>query len=472
MRPQVREFDRETAELAKANFIYIHSPFCPFHCSFCGFYTKVSKKDESSYASLIEKEIKLYREYVPKAQQQPYTVIYLGGGTPTQLGAEAIARMLDAVRDNFPMAADAEVTLEGVAEQMLADGFLRDCAKAGVNRLAFGIQSLDPEVRRAIGRGKEDVSAFKTVVERARELDMATNIELMMGCPEQTVESLRRDLEEVTTWEAASIDVTAYVPIPGTNLYRRLVDDRSAVDAEPGEAYGPRLLRMRQLVSEMLLGAGYRAARAECFSKGDHRFTVNCGTSVGNSLHTQLAFGPSAHGHIDGTVYANIADLDLYTRAVNSGALPIERARRLTRPAAERRALLDAVGGMYIPDSLLSDRRRRLIDKWLAKDLIVRSDGDGTPGYAVTERGLHWENQLQLELLGVRDALKGSQLIGSFADQLSFARRDDGMGRELVEQVSGGNPVRRAGYYAGLQVLSRVPGVGNRKAGLLGELDG
>ncbi|MQA87893.1 MAG: hypothetical protein GEV03_25530 [Streptosporangiales bacterium] len=92
MDPQMREFDEATAGLPRTNFIYVHMPFCPFHCSFCGFYTKVSKEDNASYVDLIEREIALYRDHVPSAQESAYEFIYFGGGTPSQMSAEQLLR--------------------------------------------------------------------------------------------------------------------------------------------------------------------------------------------------------------------------------------------------------------------------------------------------------------------------------------------------------------------------------------------
>jgi coproporphyrinogen III oxidase-like Fe-S oxidoreductase len=437
---QVREFDQSTSGLARTDCIYIHLPFCPFHCSFCGYYTKISKGTNSQYMDLLEKEICLYADHVPAAAAGEYRHVLFGGGTPSQHTAEDLIRVLDRVRERLPVARDAEITVEGIAEQMLRDGFLRDCSNAGFTRVAFGVQSLEPRVRRAIGRGKEDVSAFPEVVRRAQELGIAANVELMMACPEQTIESLRRDLYEVVSWNPASIDVTAYVPIPGTNLYKRIVRGNFDEEPEPDLSYGQRLLVMRQLVTATLGEAGYPPARPECYSRGDHRFDITGGTHVGNGLHAQLAFGPSAHGQLGGTAFSNIADLDRFSAAVNAGLLPIERAEQLTLESAVRRSLLNALSGLFIPSALVTGQLAPTIESWLEKELVQRSET--ADGYFLTERGFHWQNQLQMEVLGKREAAKCAQLIGSLPDQIALTKNGSGIGRELLEQAGRGESAR------------------------------
>jgi hypothetical protein len=95
---------------------------------------------------------------------------------------------------------------------------------------------------------------------------------------------------------------------------------------------------------------------------------------------------------------------------------------------------------------------RGIIDTWLANDLVERSDEVG--GYALTERGFHWQNQLQIEVLGRREAAKGSKLIGSPADQLALLRNGSGIGSELLQQAGAGGESGRDMYKASLEMLA------------------
>jgi oxygen-independent coproporphyrinogen-3 oxidase len=456
MDPLVRRFDEATGHLPRTSTIYVHLPFCPFHCSFCGYYTRISKGPNQGYIDVLEREIRLYAGRVPAAQRFEYRHILFGGGTPSQHDAADLRRIVDALREVFPVPADAEITLEGIAEDLVRDRYLAECREAGFTRVAYGIQSLDERVRRVIGRGKEDVSAFPAVVRKAHEAGIVVNVELMMGCPEQTVETLKADLDEVVSWDPASIDVTAFVPIPGTNLHRRLVQGKFVEKPDEGLSYGGRLLGMRQLTTARLAAAGYRLARPECYTRGDRRFEMNCGPNVGNGLHAALAFGPSAHGHLDGTAYVNVSDLDAYTTAVEAGLLPIERAESLTAKSATRRALLDALSALFIPDPLITPRMTAIVARWEANGLVERAADDR--GYALTERGFHWQNQLQIEALGRRDAAKGSQLVGSVEDHLTLIRNGSGIGTELLEQAGATSESRRAMYTAALENLTGTSG--------------
>ena len=115
------------------------------------------------------------------------------------------------------------------------------------------MQSLDPKVRQAIGRGPESVAAYPEVVQRARETGIYANVELMLGCPEQTEEVVRRDFEEVVGWNPSSVDVASYQMVPGTNLFKTIVRGQRT---EP--AVGASLLGMRQIATEFFRANGYR----------------------------------------------------------------------------------------------------------------------------------------------------------------------------------------------------------------------
>src|SRR5262249_12564486 len=159
---------------------------------------------------------------------------------------------------------------------MLHDDYLPRIRAHGVSRVAFGVQSLDSAVRQAIGRGPESVAAYPQVVGLAKQLGMYANVELMLGCPEQDEDVVRRDFVEVAGWEPSSVDVASYQMVPGTNLYKTIVRGQRA---EP--AVGARLLAMRQLATEFFRAAGYRPGSCELFVRQDtHRYSPSTANLV------------------------------------------------------------------------------------------------------------------------------------------------------------------------------------------------
>ncbi len=463
MASDVLKFQERTSHLPSHNHVYFHVPFCPFKCSFCPFYKNTNHTQMRAYVEGVLHEIDLYAR-IPKLANRTYQTVYFGGGTPSELSTDDFSRILAALRGALQLAPDVEITLEGVAEQMMEPGYLERCQELGFTRIAIGVQSLDPKVRKAIGRGNDSVEANREAVELANRLGLRANAELMMACPDQDEESLQSDLNEVIRWQPASVDVDAYKMIPGTSLYTSILRGRRK---EPG--YGARLMRMHEMVTSTFLGAGYRLARAEVFVRNDtHRFLPSSPEMVGNSLHTHLAFGPSAIGHIEGTAFRNVSDISTYLAAVHEGRFPIDRAERLNRHTAARRALLYAMGALYVPDVLISSgRHQKLFASWHAEGLVDRVDG----AYRLTEHGFHWEGQMQIALLGLAGLWKGARMLGSYAEQEQLASRQTELGREFLTQVAGRSRVKKAGYMLTLKALKHLPVISQRPIGLLGELE-
>src|SRR5664279_5890268 len=125
------------------NHLYVHVPFCRRKCSYCDFSIAVRKVIPSNdFVRAIECEFQV-RQTEPQAE--PLTTVYLGGGTPSLLGAEGIARLFEVVRSRFTIAPDAEVTLEANPDDVKAEA-VKSWRAAGINRLSIGAQSFDAKV--------------------------------------------------------------------------------------------------------------------------------------------------------------------------------------------------------------------------------------------------------------------------------------------------------------------------------------
>ncbi|HZK77998.1 MAG TPA: radical SAM protein, partial [Gemmatimonadaceae bacterium] len=125
-----------------ARHLYIHVPFCSRRCSYCDFSIAVRRNvPVREYLDALAIELDGLRE----SAGSPLTTLYFGGGTPSRLGGEGVASMVELVRRRFDIAPDAEVTLETNPEDVTPDA-VAAWTKAGVNRLSLGIQSFDDTV--------------------------------------------------------------------------------------------------------------------------------------------------------------------------------------------------------------------------------------------------------------------------------------------------------------------------------------
>lgn len=167
--------------------LYIHIPFCNGKCPYCDFYS-VTPDDETVKAYVVKVCEKI------SAENGIYDTVYFGGGTPSLIGAENIAKILSCINRT----ADCEVTLECNPSDTGAVDSSFDfelVAKSGVNRISMGLQSANDSERKALGRrgGCDDV---ERAIARAKKAGISNiSLDLMLGVPNQTAESLKKSIE-------------------------------------------------------------------------------------------------------------------------------------------------------------------------------------------------------------------------------------------------------------------------------------
>ncbi len=185
-------------ELKPLNSLYIHVPFCRSKCPYCDFYSlRADGGTVEAYVNALTDRLKHPDTLLPEGGLTApgrLDTVYFGGGTPSVIGGENIARILEAVGSSFTIAGNAEITLE-CNPSVCSGELLRTAAAAGVNRVSIGLQSaVDPE-RRALGRlagSREALAAVDNA--RAAGIDNFS-LDLMLGIPGQTPESLDKSLD-------------------------------------------------------------------------------------------------------------------------------------------------------------------------------------------------------------------------------------------------------------------------------------
>lgn len=460
----------ETAHATSlGNQIYLHVPFCPFICGFCPLFKVKTSQERTQdkreqFTQALIREIELYGS-IPSVAERRFNNIYFGGGTPTELSPEQLTRVLRALRENLHIEPDAEITLEGVARQMLGSEYLARCIDAGFNRISFGVESLDPTLRKRIGRG-DKVEEYQATVELARKLspNMVVNAEVMAAMPEQTLEQVEYDVKELIRWNLDSADVFYYVMMPGTKLERLVTAKRRA---EP--RYGASMLKMRDLVRMRFAEAGYRPVTGEVFTRSDRDlFTHTSFGGGGNALNTVLALGPSAFGALNGTIYQNVCSLEQYFKGIDAGLLPVHTATTMDVETAKRRALILSILRLEVPDILVTTfRQRRLVNRWKKLGLVTPVPG----GHKLTDRGMLWYNQMQMELLPLSYLIKAAgSMFGAVEEKKDGDAQVDTQGYELMEMIrSHGRMAVWA--YRGFQAVRKLPFFDNRPVGFTGVVE-
>ncbi len=235
--------------------LYLHIPFCVRKCAYCDFLSApADRARQEEYLRALKREIEMF----PDRETYRVSSVFFGGGTPSILPGERIAELMELLRREFQIRADAEVTLEcnpGTADAEK----LRIFRETGINRLSLGLQSADERELALLGRIHTWADFLRTF-DTAREAGFSNiNVDLMSALPGQTVRSWERTLARVLALAPEHISAYSLIIEEGTPFYERYHED--AEKRERGEQ--PENLpsedeerEMYQLTEQMLAEAG------------------------------------------------------------------------------------------------------------------------------------------------------------------------------------------------------------------------
>lgn len=175
--------------------IYIHIPFCARRCSYCAFFSTVRHADRQRYTDCVCRELQMRGTVFPD-DTESFTV-YFGGGTPSQLDAEQIRQILDAVHNITGDKTIAEMTIECNPDDIRPD-FAAGLREMGFNRISMGVQTFNDGLLRLLGRRHTSERAIQAVAD-CREAGFENiSIDLMYGLPGQTAAIQEHDLQTAT----------------------------------------------------------------------------------------------------------------------------------------------------------------------------------------------------------------------------------------------------------------------------------
>ncbi len=309
--------------------LYVHIPFCAHRCEYCYYlsYAVETRPQMDEYVEAVLRELTLYR-HAPAFAGRSVDFVYFGGGTPSLLPADTLARLLREMQTLFPWDAAEEVTFE-CAPRSATPGKIRLLRDAGVNRLSLGVQQLDDRVLGLNGR-VHLVADVERAWEVIRQADFdEINVDLIVGLVGETDESFRQSLEQVL--DLGPDSVTVYqLEIPlNTPLYRALRSGQVPAELPGWPVKHDRLAE----AFARLEAAGYRLRSAYAATRGTRhgRFVYQEEQYRGADL---LGIGTSSLSYVTGTHWQNAPSLTTYLADLAAGRLPVSRAYRLS--AAEQ----------------------------------------------------------------------------------------------------------------------------------------
>jgi oxygen-independent coproporphyrinogen-3 oxidase len=246
--------------------LYVHVPFCRAICWYCACHTRLARASPqfAAYAGLLERELDQLVSDLGEGRR--LAAIQFGGGTPTELGGEALARLVHLARRRFASVPDIEISVE-TDPRCVTQELVEALADAGVTRVSIGVQDFDPVVQRAINRVQPEAMTA-ACMERLRHAGIGRiNVDLVYGLPHQTLPSLAATLATTVRLAPSRIAIFGYAHVPWLARRQRAIDEA----ALPGTA-----LRhaMACLVAETLTTAGYRAIGLDHYALPDDPMAI------------------------------------------------------------------------------------------------------------------------------------------------------------------------------------------------------
>jgi putative oxygen-independent coproporphyrinogen III oxidase len=319
--------------------IYVHVPFCTVRCGYCDFNTYTAVElgpgpgaSRATYAEAAVQEVRLARRVLGDRDLHVSTVFF-GGGTPTLLPPADLLAVLDTVRQEFGLAADAEVTTESNPDSVRASDL--DALRAGgINRISFGMQSVEPHVLRVLDR-THDPARVPQVVSWARSSGFdQVSLDLIYGTPGESLAGWQRSVEAALALEPDHVSAYALIVEEGTALARRIA--RGEVEATNDDDLADKYER----ADDLLAAAGLQWYEVSNWARGARaRSRHNLGYWQGADW---WGVGPGAHSHVSGVRWWNVKHPAAYASRISAGESPAA-AREVLDPPTRRveRVLLE-----------------------------------------------------------------------------------------------------------------------------------
>ena len=281
--------------------LYIHTPFCASRCLYCGFFTLASQDELiiKKYFKQLQKEIGSYKE---RLKGYEVKTIYFGGGTPSFVDKSHIGSVLDAIKSNFRIGKNCEITLESNPESFSVEK-ARYYKKIGINRLSFGLQACQEAHLKFLRRG-HTFAKFLEAFHAAREVKFKNiNIDLIYGFPQLTLKDWGNSLKAVAKLSPEHISCYS-LELKSKSALGNLVKTRKI--NLPDEKFDRLMLKLTRSYLEK---SGYKQYELANFSKEGFECVHNMDFW---SYRDYIGFGAGAHSYFNSYRWRNKSNLDDY----------------------------------------------------------------------------------------------------------------------------------------------------------------
>jgi len=374
--------------------VYIHIPFCKSKCYYCDFksFQNCGTDDIEEYMKDLSQEIDFYKDL---GKTHVIDTVFIGGGTPSMVSSEKIAKVMEKLREVFTFTREPEISIEGNPDTLTYDKMAR-YFEIGINRLSIGLQSDSRKLLKTLGRihTPED---FLESLGNAREIGFKNiNGDLMFGLPGQSLKTFHSTLQWIEQLDIPHISAYGLIINEETELARRI---NQGIISEPDEDLE---VDMYEDLRDFLRKNGYQHYEISNFSKAGFQCRHNR-TYWENKEYLGLGLG--AHSSMGENRFFNAEDFSTYHQRIEAGEKPVIGEERITKKERLKESLmlgLRLIEGVDL--TALEKRHKTLVDNHIMESLrgfIENGLLESQQGrIRLTEKGLYLSNSVFREIIG------------------------------------------------------------------------
>lgn len=288
----------------------------------------LDKNEQDKYVDTLMKEIELRGQEVGKLYK--ISSIYFGGGTPSMLEEGAFTKIMLQIKKHFRLLNNCEITIE-VNPDSVTENKLREYLLVGINRLSIGLQTLNDDILKVIGR-QHNAKQAKDVVALAKKVGFRNiSIDMMIGLPFQTLADVKKMAKFVLKSKVQHVSCYSLILEEGTPLASKV---RAGVLTLPSD---DDTVEMYNLCLHTFEKAGLKRYEVSNFALEDYESRHNM---TYWQIGEYLALGLAGHSYMNDTRFANTQDFEKYIEMVNKGTLPIVSVEKLSLMKRKEEAIM------------------------------------------------------------------------------------------------------------------------------------
>jgi oxygen-independent coproporphyrinogen-3 oxidase len=325
--------------------IYLHIPFCPKLCLYCGCNTSITRNRDkiNEYVTALKKEIELVAKHIDKGRK--VTQVHWGGGTPNYLESSQISDIMNLLRKHFAFNAGAEIAIE-CNPAYLDHDYIDTLKNEGFNRFSLGIQDFNEKVLDTVNRDKPAIPVKELADYIRKDGKAAVNLDFIYGLPYQDEESFKNTIHKAIEIDPDRLVTFSYAHVPWFKKSQQKLEEHGLPSAE-------KKLRLFEGAFEELTAAGYEAIGLDHFAKPDDELTVALnnkklhrnfqGYCTRETTGQVYAFGTSAISQLDDAYIQNTKDVKEYVGKMNQNSFAHEKVYLVTEEEQVLREVINEI---------------------------------------------------------------------------------------------------------------------------------